>query len=266
MRPRIAQQPVSLALCLAVALHLSPPILNTFVDNTLHLAKANEGNRVVRRANLRAAAKTIAIINDATNVVLDALVQPHRYGDHALARELLQVMAGHVVVHLEVVDLKLNWGLGHLVSNVVVEVIPRIESALLLPVQILVVITGCQPVILRVVEGILGLTAEAANVREGVAINQLLLGERRDFLGIIDVVVAGVKVLHGSHSVVRPTRTTLLLILDPGQNFALLDPIDHWTMDELAINELVVANVHAQAVHVIDRFLIASQTLVMPVL
>lgn len=110
--------------------------------------------------------------------------------------------------------------------------------------------------VLRVVKGVLGLATETANVWESVAVDELLLGEGGDLGWVIDVVVASVEVFDGCDSVMSPAGATLLLILDSAENFALSDPVNHWTVDQLLVNELVVSDVHAHSIDFVHSLVI----------
>lgn len=254
--PGVSEQPVALALGAAVAFDLAPAGGDGGVGVAVDLTKANERNRMVWSTNLRATAEAITIIDDATNVVLDAFVKSHRNSDHTLTSQLLQIPPRHMIIDLEVIDLEKYRRLRHLVALVIPEIVSWIEPALFLPVEVLVIVRAGQAMVLRVVEGVLGLAAETANVWESVAVDELLLGEGRDLGWVIDVVVTSVEVFDGCDSVMSPAGATLLLVLDSAENFALSDPVNHWTVDQLLVNELIVSDVHAHSIDFVHSLVI----------
>jgi hypothetical protein len=75
------------------------------------------------------------------------------------------------------------------------------------------VLSAGQALLHCVFEGVLGLTAHAADVRESVTVYYLLLREGRNLLWIIDIVVAGVQIFDRCHCVVSPARATFVLVL-----------------------------------------------------
>lgn len=118
--PRIAKDPILLALSCRVTFDLGPPTAICSIGWHSHLSKTDKGNGVIWTTELRATAETISVVDDSTDVMLDAFVDSEGYCNDTLARELFEVTCCNMVVCLELIDLEEHWRNWHLISFIIV--------------------------------------------------------------------------------------------------------------------------------------------------
>ena len=141
---------------------------------------------MIRSTELGATAVSLAIINDPRDVVLDAFVDSHWYSQDSVTHKSLKIARNQVIICLKAINLEEFLRLSR-------SLIPAGPSR----IGVWVMVTLCQSIIFGVVEGVDMLASNAAEVREQVTIDKLLLGEAWDLLRVLNIVVAGIETLNG---------------------------------------------------------------------
>lgn len=112
-------------------------------------------------------------------------------------------------------------------------------------VDVGVVRTQGDTVVLCVVESVNLLTTVTSNIRIKITIYKLLFRKTWNEFCIIDMILSSIQILNSCQRGMSPARPTILLILELFEYLTLLYPVDHWAVPKV-VDKGVISNIHAK--------------------
>jgi hypothetical protein len=139
---------------------------------------------MVRSSSLRTGAVSFPIINNTSDIMLDAFVDLHRDSDNTFTDKFLQVSSKNVIVGFESIDFENRVCFRR-----------GLEETLSLFVLVLVVKIRGDALVLGIVECIDLFSSQTAYVGEEIAIDKLLFRETGDEIRSRNLVVPCIQIL-----------------------------------------------------------------------